>query len=421
MIVKRTIRYRLHAGSKAKYRQLYALAGACRFVWNYYVSLLRDEYAAYGELRKFYRPDSTKYSLSCDYFQLGKNFTLTRKHYIKWLNGYSANIVRHSLKPIETTYRQFFKGAGGLPKFKGKYSTDPSFPVQFGMTAKLTSEWPHIQKIGHVRLIGNNPYADATPKSGTVRLENGKWYAYIVYDVEIIDSLHGVQSVGLDRNVGNIALSNGRMFTPPDVSKKERRRIKYQRMMARRQKPKIKQGIKPSNRYLKARKQYRRISGKIRKINDNWIHHISKEIAADYDVIYIENLNTKGMTKSAKGTIDEPGRNVNAKSGLNKAILKTGWHKLEAALNYKANIIKIAPHYTSQACNKCGHTHRDNRTTQSKFVCLECGHSDNADLNAAKNILAFGIGERLNGRGDSGIGLTVKRQKEHGLQPVAVG
>ncbi len=426
MIVKRTTRYRLHAGSEAKYRQLYQLAGACRFVWNHYVALLRDEYAAYGELRRFYLTDKDgnslrtgngklRYSLSCDYFQLRMNFALIRRHHYTWLNEYSSSIVKHSLKPIETTYKNFFKGNGGLPKFKGKWRIRPSFPIQFGDTAKLDGDWLHIQKIGYVRLVGDNPYPDGAPRSGTIKEENGNWYAYIVYNVEITDKPHDVSDagVGIDRNTGNIALSDGRMFTPPDVSKKERRRIKYQRYMARQQEPCRKQGIKPSNRWKKTKKKHDRICMKIRKINDNWIHQVSRQIADDYDVVYLENLNIKGMTKSSKGTIGEPGRNVKAKSGLNKAILKVGWHKLERALSYKANVIKVPAHYTSQSCNQCGHTHKENRTTQAGFECLSCGHSDNADVNAAKNILASGIGESLNGRGDSGISPTVKRAKMH--------
>ena len=113
----------------------------------------------------------------------------------------------------------------------------------------------------------------------------------------------------------------------------------------------------------------------------------------------MEDLKTKNMTKSAKGTLQEPGKNVAQKSGLNRSILKTGWYKLERALAYKTTVHKVAPHYTSQRCNRCGMTNRKNRKTQSEFRCVGCGHLDNADINAAKNILALGIGESLNGRG----------------------
>lgn len=182
--------------------------------------VLRGEYAAYGKLRRVHKPGSAKYSLSCSFFNLGKKLTLIKKHRHTWLNIYSAGIVRHTLEPIETAYANFFKGKGGLPQLKSKWKTAPSFPIQFGMAAKLDGDWLHIQKIGYVKLIGSNPYNDGFPKSGTVKEENGDWFAYIVYETEINSSPHCARSVGLDRNTGNIALSDGQMFIPPDVSKR---------------------------------------------------------------------------------------------------------------------------------------------------------------------------------------------------------
>ncbi len=242
---------------------------------------------------------------------------------------------------------------------------------------------------------------------------SNKWYryAYLVYAVDASLSLNANEAVGMDRNVGQIALSDGTIYHAPDVERKERRRKRHQRMMARRQKPVRKKGIKASGRYLKARRLAARASQKIRQVNDNWTHQVSRQIADRYAMVYLEDLKTKNMTRSAKGTVAEPGRNVRQKSGLNRSILKTGWYKLEQALAYKTTIHKVAPHYTSQRCNRCGTTDRKNRKTQSEFRCVSCGHLDNADINAAKNILALGIGESRNGRGE-GRSPSVKRQKE---------
>ena len=395
----RTVRYRVRANSRTKYHQMYGLAGACRYAWNHFVGKLRDEYALYGHCR-------------FGFVDISKQFTLLRRHCDQWLQEYSCNIVRFSLKPIETQYRKHFNHPNeGLPKFKAKWRDTPSFPIAIGQTAKLDGQWLHIQKIGYVRLTGDNPYPDGIAKSGTVKEENGKWYAYIVYAVEAGESLTTEDSVGIDRNVGQIALSDGTIYHAPDVEKKERRRKRYQRMMDRRQKPVHKKGIKASGRYQKARRLAGRTSQKIKHINDNWTHQVSRKIADQYSTVYLEDLKTKNMTKSAKGTLQEPGTNVAQKSGLNRSILKTGWYKLEQALAYKTTVHKVAPHYTSQRCNRCGTTNRENRKTQSEFRCVGCGHLDNADINAAKNILALGIGESLNGRGE-GRRTSRKRQKE---------
>ncbi|MXW47530.1 MAG: transposase, partial [Gammaproteobacteria bacterium] len=331
-----------------------------------------------------------------------------------WLQEYSCNIVRFSLKPIEFQYRKFFNHPNeGLPKFRAKWRDAPSFPVVIGQTARLNGQWLHIQKVGYVRLTGNNPYPEGVAKSGTVREENGKWYAYVVYAVEASTSATTDDAVGIDRNAGQIALSDGTIYHAPDVAKKERRRKRYQRMMARRQKPVHKKGIDASGRYLKARRLAGRTSQKIRQISDNWVHQVSREIADRYSLVYLEDLKIRNMTRSTKGTVEQPGTNVRQKSGLNRSILKTGWYKLERVLAYKTTVQKVAPHYTSQRCSRCGVTDRNNRRTQSEFRCVGCGHSDNADVNAAKNILALGIGERINGRGE-GRSLSVKRQKELG-------
>ena len=99
------------------------------------------------------------------------------------------------------------------------------------------------------------------------------------------------------------------------------------------------------------------------------------------------------MTASAAGTIEAPGKNVRAKSGLNREILDQGWGEMRRQLAYKLGwsggvLVAVNPRNTSRRCSACGHTSRDNRTSQANFSCVACGHAMNADVNAAKNILA---------------------------------
>jgi putative transposase len=102
------------------------------------------------------------------------------------------------------------------------------------------------------------------------------------------------------------------------------------------------------------------------------------------------------MSKSASGTIEKAGRNVRAKSGLNKAILDQGWGELTRQLSYKQYwrggvVVLIPPQYTSQQCSECVHVETDNRPSRAVFHCQACGHTENADTNAAKNILREGL------------------------------
>ena len=120
----------------------------------------------------------------------------------------------------------------------------------------------------------------------------------------------------------------------------------------------------------------------------------SRQIANTAGLVCIEDLKTSSMTRSAKGTIEDPGTNVSQKSGLNRSILETGWSALRQKLEYTGStqVIAINPAYTSQTCSECGTVDAGSRKSQSEFECVACGHESNADVNAALNILASGTG-----------------------------
>ncbi len=318
-------------------------------------------------------------------------------------------IVRQALKPIETAYRQFFKKEGGLPRFHAKYVRPDSFPLCAG-AFRMRGRYLYIAKVGEVLLLGHNPYPDGVPKSGTVKRECGRWYAYITYEVEQSEALKPVREVGIDRNVGQVTLSDGTMYRMPDTAKHERRVRRYQKKMARRQRPNHKKGIKASNRWLRAQLLHQKAQATLRHVRRNWCHGVSRQVADKYSLVHLEQLNNPGMTRSAKGTKEKPGTSVRAKTGLNRVILASCWGKFHQCLDYKTNTNYINPAYTSQTCNKCGNVDKENRKTQAAFICTACGHRDNADVNAALNILA--LGNRAAGRGGGEVTWPMKRQMD---------
>ncbi len=318
-------------------------------------------------------------------------------------------IVRQALKPIETAYRQFLKKEGGLPRFHAKYVRPDSFPLCTG-AFRLNGRYLYIARIGEVLLLGHNPYPDGVPKSGTVKRECGKWYAYITYEVEQAEVSKVGYSVGIDRNVSQVTCSDGKVFRMPDMAGHERRVRRSQRMMARRQGPNRKKGIKASNRWRRAQSLHQKAQAKLRHIRRNWCHGTSRQVADNYSLVHLEKLNNQGLTRSAKGTKDNPGTNVRAKTGLNRVILASCWGKFHQCLDYKTDTNYVNPAYTSQTCSKCGNVDKENRKTQAVFECSACGHRDNADVNAALNILAFG--NRAAGRGGGEVTRPVKRQMD---------
>ena len=134
----------------------------------------------------------------------------------------------------------------------------------------------------------------------------------------------------------------------------------------------------------------------------NWVHQTTKEVADRYGTVVVENLNVKVMTASAKGTVENPGKNVRQKARLNKGMLDTAFGEIRKKLEYKCGrLIEIHPAFTSQTCSECGHADEENRKTQARFQCVSCGFASNADTNAAMNIRRLGMA-RLHGEG-SGI------------------
>ncbi len=144
----------------------------------------------------------------------------------------------------------------------------------------------------------------------------------------------------------------------------------------------------------------------------DWVEKTSTTIARSYDLIRVEDLKVTNMTRSTKGTLDKPGRNIRAKAGLNRAILASGWSLFATRLGHKASgrVEKVNPAFTSQRCSGCGHVASESRKSQAVFCCVACRYTDNADVNAAKNIAA---GHAVTARGAfAEVGRAVKREPQ---------
>ena len=146
-----------------------------------------------------------------------------------------------------------------------------------------------------------------------------------------------------------------------------------------------------------------RLHQRIAEIRKTVLHQISTitghaagNVSKNHAVVVLEDLTIRNMTASAQGTVEQPGRHVRQKAGLNKAILDQGWGMLKQMLGYKLRwaggmLLLVDPAYTSQICPVCGVVDAENRKTQAVFHCQHCGHEAHADVNAAQNILARGL------------------------------
>lgn len=190
------------------------------------------------------------------------------------------------------------------------------------------------------------------------------------------------KEVGVDLGVTHtLAMSTGEFYDIPKESFARREKyVKLQRRLARRDRV---NGPKTTSQRRKAiLREMQAISERETNRRKDWIHQTTCAMIKSYDNIAMENLQVKNMSKRGRG-----------KRGLNRAILRNNWGEFREVLTYKAKYSEVGltfvdPAYTSQTCSKCGNISKENRTTQSKFSCRACGHSMNADTNAAINILA---------------------------------
>ncbi len=246
-----------------------------------------------------------------------------------------------------------------------------------------------------MRRKGGNPYPDGEPIEVTVKKEGRYWKMSILYKVHLPEKKDDGKAIGIDLNTYNIAYSSSDgergMCSLPDLTDKEIRIRRYQRKLARQQ--------KGSGRYKRTKRKINKWKRKQKNCRVNAAHQHSRSLSDKAYTLKREDLKIKNMSKSAKGTVENPDKNVKAKSGLNRVIQNAGWSRFNSYCDYKfGNVVLVDPKYTSQKCNACGYTSKENRKTQSKFQCMSCGHTDHADLNASANILlAFGIGASAHG------------------------
>jgi transposase len=279
-----------------------------------------------------------------------------------------------------------------------------------------------VPKAGWVRFRWSRTAPDA--KSSRVTLDRaGRWHIAFAAIPEPIPAPGNGLTVGVDRGVAvSAALSTGGLLTVPGLTPKQAERlVRLQRRLA-----KARPGSQRRNRLkaaiatLKARETDRR---------KDWVEQTSTRLARSFDLIAVENLKIGNMTRSAKGIVEQPGRNVAAKTGLNRAVLASGWGLLAKRLQDKApgRVVKVDPAFTSQRCHRCGKVDANSRKSQADFACTACGHRDHADVNAARNIAAhahsvmpatravLAAGHAVTARGGSPVGPSANREPQLAL------
>jgi putative transposase len=356
--------------------QMRRFAGACRYVYNKALALHKARFDA-GESK-------LGYAGVCRLLTQWRNDPET-----PWLKDAPAHPLQQALKDLERAYTNFFAQRAGYPRFKKKGQHDRfRYPEPKQIRLDPASSRIFLPKLGWLR-YRNSRKVLGTVRNLTVTLSCGKWFVSIQTERELEQPLPQGGAVGIDLGVARFAtLSDGTFYPPLNSFKWHETALgKRQQAMSRKQ--------KFSNNWMKAKARIQRIHAHIGNARRDYLHKTSTAISQNHAMVCLEDLQVRNMSKSAAGSTERPGKHVRAKSGLNKSILDQGWCEFRRQLDYKlswsgGSLILVPPRNTSRTCPDCHHVSADNRKTQERFACIECGFEENADLVGAINVLRAG-------------------------------
>ena len=381
--------------------------GSCRCLYN--IALEQRKMIDHKETKARYLGENpvtkiTKKGIK-DYKYLNYDYQAAELSALKdeypWFKDVPGQALQYSLRNLDTSFKRFFKGESSFPKHKKK-SFRVGVKIPKGATKKNPNgnfqilgdqiKLPKMQ--GTIRFIKSREM-EGDVKSLTISKDGDGYFVSILCDIgEKYDHVESESksSIGIDRGIAkSIALSDGSYFDLPKkkIKKIESRIASEQIKLARKN--------RFSNNWYKSKRKINRLHRKITNIRQDFLWKKAAYLSKNHAVIALEDLKVRNMSKSSKGTVEDPGKMVAQKSGLNRSILREGWYDFSKKLEWQAKkngarVIYCNPKNTSLTCNDCGHVNKANRISQSEFTCMSCRRKAGADENAARNVIDKALG-----------------------------
>lgn len=353
-------------------------AGACRYVYNKALALLKENHAAGNPY--------------IAYVAMAKLLTAWRNGpETPWLRQAPCHPLQHVLKHLDQAFKNFFAKRAAYPRFKRKGCGDAfRFPDAKQIKLDQANSRIFLPKLGWLR-YRNSRTVLGELRNVTVSRVADKWFVAIQTQREVDSApTASLSAVGIDMGIVRFAtMSDGTPIEPVNCLKRHQLRLaRYQRQMSRK--------VKFSKNWRRAKARVQRLHARITNMRKDFLHKASTAISAGHAVVCIEDLQIRNMTKSSRGTVQQPGRMVSQKRGLNRRILDQGWGEFRRQLAYKIAwrggiLITVPPQYTSQTCPDCGLVSAANRRSQAAFACIACGYCNHADVVGAINIRERGL------------------------------
>jgi putative transposase len=413
--VFRKVEIAFKPASRAQRRSLLGLLDASREVYNAGLQERRD---AYGH------PSQKKIALFDQFNQITELRGLRDD-----LLGWGIQPLRWALRRVDEAFSGFFTRVGsgqtpGFPRFKGtgRWDTigyDEATGWKLHLDGGKKRPMPHlyVQGVGVIPLSRSavrqlRRYAARGGVPTTLTLtranrEGSAWRASVGFKDLAAERTaaptEGPDSVvGIDRGVAVLVATAGADGYAADAgqllhhtAELETRLEGVRAQIAALQRQRA--GKKKYGRAWRAlSKKIKRLHAKAAHVTENWARHTAKQLVAEHAVLVVEDINLRNMTRSAKGTAEEPGKNVAAKSGLNRSLAEAAPGKLARWLHVKAENAgrrtwAVNPAHTSQQCSACRVVDPASRINREVFYCGTCGHYEHADVNAARNIRGRGL------------------------------
>lgn len=355
---------------------------------------------------------------------------------LDWLGALPAQAAQAVLKTYFRAWRNCWEGRAGAPEFKSRFRTKLSIDIPQGRdlhVVRVHRRWGmvNIPKLGKVRFRWTKDLpvgrcADKDNKITGARLVKDALGWHIAFRVKTLTQApapHPGPEVGIDAGITiPLALSDGGTIEHGSwLSKKEEDRLLHFEQRAARRKEHRKKGKRTSRRLHATYDQIARLRATAKRRRDDWQHKTTTNLAETYGTVVVEALHITNMTRSARGTVERPGKQVAQKAGLNRSILGEAWGRTVELLAYKlahrgGTLAEVPAPGTSQECSQCHMVTPGSRQNQAEFVCQNsaCGWADNADHNAARTVLhRYRSGHAL----DPAAGRAVVRRASHGVKP----
>ena len=389
-------------------RDMRRFSGSCRFVYNKTLALQKENHEAGNKF--------------IGYVAMAAKLPVwKREKGTEWLKDSPSQAfsqaLQHALKDLERAYKNFFEKRADFPRFKKKGVGDSfRYPDPKQIKFDQTNNRLFLPKLGWLR-YRNSRDALGELRNVTVSQSGGKWFVAIQTQREVEHPIHPSTSIiGIDVGIARFAtLSDGSYIEPLNTFRKHQQRLaRYQRSMSRK--------TKFSSNWKKAKARITKLHTRIGNVRRDFLHKTTSTLSKNHAMVCIEDLQLRNMSKSAAGSLDSPGRKVRQTSGLNKSILDQGWGEFRRQLEYKqawmgGGVLAVPPHNTSRTCPACGHVSAENRQTQARFECVECGYENNADVVGAINVLERG--HRLLACGETAqSGCSVKQEPAEGITQI---